>query len=601
MAEVDGYLYRRVSRPEQRDGHGPARQEEPVAAYCREHGIRIIERIDDLGISAYRGDNAETGRLGAFLTLVREDRIRKGSALIVESLDRLSRDVVRRSFPIFLNLLDAGITIHSLLDGQIYDAERADRDQFALMLSLMSYTGAHGFSRLMEQRSLANWAKKKAAARQGKAISNRCPHWLERVADSYRVIGRRAVILRTAVTWLAEGNGVRAVVRMLNAGDYPPPPGATRWSEPTLLRWVRSDSMLGYYQPHRVEGRRKRRPDGDPILLYPAIVESELLNRARAEIDGRRTGAAGRKGRSYSNLFSSIAKCRCGATMRIRAAGKRRPEYKRLVCAHWYEGGSCQFHGWFNYSVFEAAFLRSVGEIDLHRVNKSLDERESTVRKRRDLIEAEIKEGERQALNLMDALKEGPSPRIARELITLDDHLEKRRDERDRLSSEVDGIISARGIDHLAEIERLAATMENEAGTERYRTRALLAQEVRRVVERIEFDGRVRSASVHVKGDTKTYLIQKQRAIGFTIEPVDLPFHPLTLVHTDEELDNVGAEFSSIPGVVVQPVSLNLDERSPVEVFRLRRLADPDDVIAATHRGEALIVSAPPSKDIDPL
>jgi hypothetical protein len=265
--------------------------------------------------------------------------------------------VVRRSFPIFLGLLDAGIAIHSLLDGQIYDAERADRDQIALMVSLLSYTGAHNYSKLMMQRSLDSWARKKAAAKEGKALSRRCPHWLERTGDTYKVIERRAAILRTAIHWLAEGNGVRAVVRMLNADPekYPPPPGASRWVEPTLLRWVRSDAVLGWYQPHRVEGRHSRLPEGNPIKLYPAIIEKGLLARARAAIDSRRQQCAGRKGATYANVFSGLLFCRCGGNMRLRGYGKRRPNDRRLLCSRHYDGLPCPNCGGINYRQFEAA------------------------------------------------------------------------------------------------------------------------------------------------------------------------------------------------------------------------------------------------------
>ncbi|MBY0229080.1 MAG: hypothetical protein K2W96_07365 [Gemmataceae bacterium] len=48
-------------------------------------------------MSAWKGDNAGTGALSVFLNLCEKGDIPKGSCLIVEHLDRLTRQEVRKA------------------------------------------------------------------------------------------------------------------------------------------------------------------------------------------------------------------------------------------------------------------------------------------------------------------------------------------------------------------------------------------------------------------------------------------------------------------------------------------------------------------------
>ncbi len=63
--------------------------------------------LHDKGISAFKGLNVEQGALGEFLKAVEEGKVNKGSYLLVESLDRLSREKVNSALRLFLNILDS--------------------------------------------------------------------------------------------------------------------------------------------------------------------------------------------------------------------------------------------------------------------------------------------------------------------------------------------------------------------------------------------------------------------------------------------------------------------------------------------------------------
>src|SRR5437588_1867563 len=90
------YSYIRMSTDVQLKGDSLRRQLEKSRAYAESHNLELVEdfRLEDLGVSAFKGANADNGALGKFLEAVRANAIQKGSYLLVESLDRLSRQQV---------------------------------------------------------------------------------------------------------------------------------------------------------------------------------------------------------------------------------------------------------------------------------------------------------------------------------------------------------------------------------------------------------------------------------------------------------------------------------------------------------------------------
>eukprot|EP01133_Synstelium_polycarpum_P030636 gene30636-38124_t len=68
----------------------------------------------DLGVSAYRGTNVADGALGMFLQLAEAGDIPHGSFLLVETLDRLSRQTARRAVRVLESIVEAGVTVVTL-------------------------------------------------------------------------------------------------------------------------------------------------------------------------------------------------------------------------------------------------------------------------------------------------------------------------------------------------------------------------------------------------------------------------------------------------------------------------------------------------------
>lgn len=133
------YSYTRFSTPEQAQGDSHRRQTEAARRWAEAKRLTLDERLrlHDLGVSAYRGANADTDSgLGGFLHACRTGLIAPGSFLLVESLDRISRMTPRRAQRLMDDIVDAGVTVVTLNDGQEYDSYRLDSDPTALLIGM---------------------------------------------------------------------------------------------------------------------------------------------------------------------------------------------------------------------------------------------------------------------------------------------------------------------------------------------------------------------------------------------------------------------------------------------------------------------------------
>jgi DNA invertase Pin-like site-specific DNA recombinase len=126
-----GYSYIRFSSPEQAEGDSLIRQTEKSVAWCERNGVVLDKTLTlrDLGVSAFRGKHRtdDKNALSQFLTAVERGRIARGSYLIVESLDRLSRENVMPALTVLLNLIQHGVRVVQLFQSRRFTTNRPTR------------------------------------------------------------------------------------------------------------------------------------------------------------------------------------------------------------------------------------------------------------------------------------------------------------------------------------------------------------------------------------------------------------------------------------------------------------------------------------------
>ncbi|KQR32532.1 hypothetical protein ASF91_13430 [Rhizobium sp. Leaf155] len=316
---------------------------EKTHEYARQNGLTLDTELRDVG-SGYHGKHVRFGALGGFLRLVEQGKIPVGSTLIVESLDRLSREDVLTAQSQFIDILRAGITIVTLIDRQVYSR---DRDFTQLIMSLSIMQRANDESQTKHERSVFNVRKNRLEALEGKP---RQVQTLVRWIDQRKIDGTRrdfqftlndnAKTVKTIFELRDIGMGARSIAKYLNDRNVPVlKPGASqthKWKDPIIRLILKNEVAIGTYHVFEtVDGKRVQL--GEPIRNYfPAAVDEDLFWRVQGK--NKQLTTRGAKGRVHTNLFTGLSCCAtCGNRMRIKHSGGIRkegddPRYRLYQC-----------------------------------------------------------------------------------------------------------------------------------------------------------------------------------------------------------------------------------------------------------------------------
>jgi DNA invertase Pin-like site-specific DNA recombinase len=348
-------------------GDSLRRQSQLSIDYAEKHGLILDDqfKLKDIGVSAFTGQNLNSGELGLFLKAVKAGQIPKGSYLLVESLDRISRQTPTTAAVSFLDLINNGINLVTLSDGQLFKAGATDWTQ--LLVSIVGMARAYEESRLKSERVGKAWSNKRDHG-ASKKLTKICPAWLKLSGDrgSFEVVKDRDGVVKRIFDESLSGLGTYSITQRLNRDRIPPFGKSGGWVQSYVAKIIKNRAVIGEYQPHKMIGG-KRVPEGDVIKDYfPWIIEPNLFYQVQAAQRRRLASpSAGRKGEHLSNLFTHIAECRyCGSPMHFVNKGKASKGGTYLKCSRAITGRECVTTGW-RYADFEKSFLYFVSEIDL--------------------------------------------------------------------------------------------------------------------------------------------------------------------------------------------------------------------------------------------
>jgi len=370
MPKPKAYSYLRFSTSEQQKGDSHRRQVELSQQYANKHDLDLDENLTfkDLGVSAYRGKNILEGALGSFIEAVDSGRVKRGSYLLVESLDRLSRDKVPIAFNRFTSLLEKEINIVTLQDSRVYTKQSISESFSDLMISLATMFRAHEESLTKSKRIKAGWSnKKKKAQEKGLKLTSNCPAWLKlnKESNSFEIVRDREKIIKRMFQMALDGYGNSIIARRLNQEAIKPFGRSNGWQPSYIHRVLEGPAVIGEFQPMKVKivkGRKTLIPDGSFIDDYfPPIIPKETFLKIQ-EMRKSRRWERGRKGIKFSNLFTGLAKCGvCSGSMHY--INKSRGGMY-LVCANSRNGlRECKSYSW-RYKHAEVFILLTLKEVD---------------------------------------------------------------------------------------------------------------------------------------------------------------------------------------------------------------------------------------------
>ncbi|HHA2734152.1 recombinase family protein [Stenotrophomonas maltophilia] len=495
------YTYIRFSTPEQGDGHSLERQQSAIDAFVRENNLTLTESsaFQDLGVSSYRGANLRNG-LGKFIAEVDAGRVPKGSYLLVESLDRLSRQRVMDALTLLVSLIDKGIRVVPLNDdgAQVLD-KGAGLTSLVMALSVMHR--ANEESETKSRRVKAAWqAKRRNAA--NKPVSRRAPEWLEfdEATSSFKPIQERVDVVRKIYELADAGLGRGRIVKYLNSNGFSsfrnPSEG---WQTSSVSKILRNRSLIGFYQPHcmyydTATGVKKRVPDGDEVPdYYPKVIEEDLFLRVNARQYAPIAPLVGRQGVTLTNLFTGFVYCHwCGAAMSMANKGPGRKGGRYLVCSKGRRGKDCKYRSW-NYDDVEMYVLYALRQLDLAAVLAGVDtnQRRQHIRTELARTSLELAESERRLASLSSELV-SQAPANVRTLVGVIATLEAAVDEQRRRCDELQAEDAALGAPvedprtFAQNLLRLYDEMASAQTQQLYLLRVRLRQHISRLLSRID-------------------------------------------------------------------------------------------------------------------
>jgi DNA invertase Pin-like site-specific DNA recombinase len=304
-----GYSYLRYSSPQQGDGDSVRRQTEAAADWCKRHpDVRLDTHRTylDRGRSAYHGRHRQRGgALKEFLAEVERGDIPKGSVLVVENLDRLSRENPYDSIPLLCSLVNAGIAVVSLFPREMV-FERGG-DDMSLTIAAADLGQSHSASAKLAARMDEVWGAKRRAVRDSGAILTRMlPGWVEERDGRLMLIPERARVVRRMFGLVIGGYGLSLIARELARDGVPTwGEGGKRrskgWTKSYIHKILTSRAAIGEYQP-----MSHGRPDGGPIPdYYPAAVDEGTWLQVQDALR-RRKHQGGRIGEKVATLFGGL-------------------------------------------------------------------------------------------------------------------------------------------------------------------------------------------------------------------------------------------------------------------------------------------------------
>ncbi len=308
MATV--YSYIRFSSKRQELGESLRRQKETGQRWMDRHPEHVFDttlKLKDLGVSAFRGRNKNTGALGKFIQCVQDKKVPRGSILMLENLDRFSREQAFDAATVFNALVKAGITILVLNPEQLIDESNIGKME-VVMPTIISMLLSNEESRKKSERSIFNWQKKREAARdEGVRMAGKCPGWLrwDKKQKAFVVKPEAKEAVQYLFEKSVEGKGQRALIREMNDGNHKAIGRASKWNGTYIQMILKDRAVLGEFQPHKLDANGKRVPDGPPIKNYfPAVIDQRLFDRAQAagKQRYRERGPSGK----FVNLFTGI-------------------------------------------------------------------------------------------------------------------------------------------------------------------------------------------------------------------------------------------------------------------------------------------------------
>ncbi|MCW2106745.1 UNVERIFIED_ORG: DNA invertase Pin-like site-specific DNA recombinase [Rahnella aquatilis] len=311
------HVYTRISKTTQTEGSGLDEQTTRIEQYLESKKHLFEGEVtywQDIGLSAYKNKNIQDGQLAEFIKQVDEGKIGEGDALIIYSLDRLSR---RSSWDetTIQHLVKKGVEIHDVSTPVVLNRE----DSMSKIIMELIVTRGNNESKIKSERSTAGWEKRlNDTLNDGRVFTRKLPRWLGSNDDEYVVIKEEAEIIQRIFREYTNGMTSPMIARRLNEEGIKST-GESLWRPTTVTKLIKDERLRG----NLVRERITLIPN-----VFPKIIDDELFVLANRILSTNAVGKKGRprennKTREVNNIITGLVRCgKCGSKVTTSKNGR---------------------------------------------------------------------------------------------------------------------------------------------------------------------------------------------------------------------------------------------------------------------------------------
>jgi|TARA_B100000959_G_scaffold232898_1_gene250002 hypothetical protein len=315
--------------------------------YAERKGYILDEelKMEHFG-SAFTSRHTKEGDFAKFLVLVEKGEIEKGSILVVENLDRISRDKPMKALSLWLNILEQGIDIVSLEPREKhFNAETSKAEDISYALGQFDLANQESLKKSERIKDVWSEKRKEPNVEEGKfkivkfesksgiekekigVPSRKCPSWLK-FNDETRKFEIKSLdhskTLKLIFDMAERKKGKMSIVQHLNENNVESFSGKA-WHRSYIFAILTNRAVIGEKQFTKAVRSEKRKspvriPVGNPVRnYYPKVITHEQFETVQEIIESRKIGKYETKS---INWLSGITSCfYTGTTMQKKWAG----------------------------------------------------------------------------------------------------------------------------------------------------------------------------------------------------------------------------------------------------------------------------------------
>ncbi len=248
--------------------------------------------------------NFHKGNLGKFIAKVKAGEIHKGSVLVIERLDRFSRNYWDVVFPIWLELLQSGLEIYSCVSKTHYTHDAIRKHPMLASMALLEMAMANDYSANLSNRISKAFKIRYEDCNAGLKMNLGAwqPAWIDfhgkKGHPGTLTHNSKAAIVKEIVSRYIAGESMYHIAQNLNDKKEPTLTGQKEWRQGHVHHVLSTPALLGdvSIKEHTFKG------------YYPPICTPDEWTKLQSRLHDNKHRKGG-GGNIIANLFRNRVKC----------------------------------------------------------------------------------------------------------------------------------------------------------------------------------------------------------------------------------------------------------------------------------------------------